>query len=289
MVIPSIYHVTRSLLSGEASVISFPSDLQDACAVRSGAGSGRPDVVNFAGNSSLPVPPASSSPCSFPRKARIPAGAFNAAVEEDQAPPGLQSNPFGQFNISRKDEPPVSGTGAFEEVSHACVSSFQFLCISQPLPVGRIHDHNSFFLGNVRFRVIAHGQVDPVLNTGGYGILLRGGDGPPVHIRSDNFPRKIADGFFLSFPSQFLPNRFRKPLEMPKPKLLRIRPGARFRAIRAASIAIVPLPHIGLTKGPFPVQPVARTMAAARVSCMGALRGLADSPCGTGGSPEVSR
>jgi len=45
-------------------------------------------------------------------------------------------------------------------------------------------------------------------------------------------------------------------------------------AINAASMARVPLPHIGLTSGTDPSYPVARMTPAASVSCIGALCGI---------------
>ena len=58
--------------------------------------------------------------------------------------------------------------------------------------------------------------------------------------------------------------------------------------INAASIASVPLPHMGLIKLPLPFQPVARTTPAASVSCMGAFSGIFRYPLLERGSPEVS-
>jgi len=43
--------------------------------------------------------------------------------------------------------------------------------------------------------------MDPVLNAGGYGILLRRGNSPAIHIRGDDLPRKMADNSFLCFQS----------------------------------------------------------------------------------------
>ena len=78
----------------------------------------------------------------------------------------------------------------------------------------------------------------------------------------------------LPFPADRSRLRGRNLLRCMNPKLSRSSPGARFRPIRAASMASVPLPHMGLMKFPSPVQPVARTTAAASVSCMGAARGI---------------
>jgi len=50
-------------------------------------------------------------------------------------------------------------------------------------------------------------------------------------------------------------------------------PGARLRASSAASMAGVPLPHMGTTKGAAASHSVVRTQAAASVSCMGAIQG----------------
>ena len=50
-------------------------------------------------------------------------------------------------------------------------------------------------------------------------------------------------------------------------------PGARRWAMSAASMAGVPLPHMGARNGVVPSHPVARMQAAASVSCIGALPG----------------
>ena len=59
--------------------------------------------------------------------------------------------------------------------------------------------------------------------------------------------------------------------------------------MNAASMARVPLPHMGLMKWPLPFHPVAIITAAARVSCMGAVMGIFLYPRLDRGSPEVSK
>ena len=73
------------------------------------------------------------------------------------------------------------------------------------------------------------------------------------------------------------------------PKWARNDPGARFIAASAASIAGVPLPHMGDMKGVFRSQWRASMHAAARVSCMGADPGILRYPRLQSGAPLVSR
>ena len=65
-----------------------------------------------------------------------------------------------------------------------------------------------------------------------------------------------------------------KPFICMKPKLDRRMPAGRFNAINTASIARVPLPHIGFTKFLLPFHPLACITPAASVSCIGALSGI---------------
>ena len=57
------------------------------------------------------------------------------------------------------------------------------------------------------------------LNAGFCRILLRGGDGPAVHIRGDDLARKMADGLFLGLFPQLLPSGCRKALEVAKAEI----------------------------------------------------------------------
>ena len=60
-----------------------------------------------------------------------------------------------------------------------------------------------------------------------------------------------------------------------KPRRFLLRPGAIWSAIRAASMRIVPEPHIGSMKFVLPSQPDLLTMTAARFSLMGAVPAFA--------------
>ena len=70
---------------------------------------------------------------------------------------------------------------------------------------------------------------------------------------------------------------------------LRSRPGARFRAISAASMQMVPLPQKGSQKGSLPRNRDRVTIAAASVSRRGASTPTARYPRLYRPSPEVSR
>jgi len=70
---------------------------------------------------------------------------------------------------------------------------------------------------------------------------------------------------------------------------VRVRPGARSAAIDAASIAIVPLPHIGSRKAVPGCQPESAIRPAARFSRSGASSVSRRQPRLNSGSPDVSR
>src|SRR5690606_10779689 len=70
---------------------------------------------------------------------------------------------------------------------------------------------------------------------------------------------------------------------------MRCKPGVRFCAISAASMAKVPEPHIGFTKGDFLSHCVAMMVEVANASNIGALPGCLRYPCLDNVSPEVSR
>ncbi len=72
-------------------------------------------------------------------------------------------------------------------------------------------------------------------------------------------------------------------------RLLRRSPGARPAVMSAASIARVPEPHIGLTKGVVPSYPDASRTAAASVSRIGASCGILRYPRSESRTPLMLR
>ena len=221
------------------------------------------------------------------RNSRHSIAPLNSGVRRE----GLRPISFGEPQVAGEQARGPAGEVLLQRVAELRVERRERGLVVQPHAVGRVGDQDAGGRGRRPRQHVGRVDVDPAGDAGRRGVAR--GTAPTARgstslAKIERPSRRGAHAVARAL-ADALPRRAVEPRELLEAEACGASPGARSAAISAASIGIVPLPHIGSSSGVPGVQPESASTPAARFSRSGAASASRRQPRLNSGSPEVSR